>query len=521
MLIRPPLHYADQPLHAILQRSADAHPERTGILFDGQRYTLRELDCASSAFARVLVRLGVGPGDRVAIIAPNRPEWVIAQLGASQAGAAVVMPNPSWKSELTHALELTRPRMVIADAATAAAMTVPEPAELRICFDSDAPPGWLDFWNLVADSPGTRLPPVVRDWGPVEVALPFSSGTTGLPKAVRHTHRSLVAAITQWKAASTIQYEDRLQLFLPLFHIYGLITIACAYWAGAPLTLFPRFDLETMLRGIETERVTIGFGVAPVAVAMANHPDLEAYDLSSIRYFLWGASPMIPEVAAAVTARTGIRWVPAYGTTEVPVLHVNLVDDPGRCRLDSPGLPVSDTKVKIVDIKTRRQLPAGETGEILVRSPSVMSGYLPDEANADAFEDEWFRTGDVGLVDEDGWLQITDRLKEMLKVNGFQVAPVELEKVLFSHPAVADCAVFGLADERTGEAPYAAVVLARPDVTPEELLSWVSQRLATYKHIRSITVVDEIPRTPSGKVLRRLLRDRHLDSGRPNDGRAV
>jgi long-chain acyl-CoA synthetase len=507
---RPPLHYPDIPFHAILQRSADAEPERV-VLHDGPRqYTLRELDGITNATTGALIGLGVQPGDRVALAAPNRADWVTSQLAIAQAGAAAVLPNPSWRSELAHAFEITRPQAVIADAGTAAALDRQPGPALRICLDDDRPAGWLSLPELIAAQPGTRPRPVLDAWADVDVALPFSSGTTGLPKAVRHTHRSLLAAVTQWKSASTIGREDRLQLFLPLFHIYGLITIACGYWAAAPTTLFPRFDVDGVLGAIERERTTIGFGVAPVAVAFASHPRLEQYDLSSIRYFLWGASPMIPDVARTVTRRSGIRWAAAYGTTEGPVLHVNPVRDPDRCRLDSPGLPVSDLTVRVVDVEARTPVSPGEAGEILVRSPSTMAGYLPEAETAGAFEDGWFRTGDIGTSDEAGWLTLTDRLKEMMKVNGFPVSPAEVESVLFAHQAVADCAVYGVPDARTGEAPVAAVRLADGAAADEaELVAWVAGRLARYKHLAAVVFVTEIPRTQSGKVLRRELRRRH------------
>lgn len=518
MLRRPPLHYEDQPFHAILQRTADSYPERIGIRCEGRSVTYRELDAAANAFTHALIRLGFLPGQRAAVIAPNRPEWIMAQLGVTQAAGAVVMPNPRWKSELTHALRLTEPTVIIADAVTAGSLEPPACATWLICLDDERPSGWLSFWDLVASSSGNRPKPVVDHWADLDVALPFSSGTTGLPKAVRHTHRSLVAATTQWKAASTIEQEDRLQLFLPLFHIYGAITIACAYWAAAPLSLHARFDVEAMLRGIEAERTTVGFGVAPMAVAMANHPALDQYDLSSIRYFLWGASPMIPDIAQAVSERAGIRWVTAYGITEMPVLTVNPIHYPQQCRLDSPGLPVSDTEFTVVGIESRLPLAPGQTGELLARGPSIMAGYLPEESTADSFEDGWFRTGDVGTVEEGGWIRITDRLKEMLKVSGFQVAPVEIEDVLFGHPAIADCAVYGVPWE-TGEAPKAAVVLAAgSNATEQEIKDWVADRLATYKHLASVVFVDEVPRTASGKVLRRVLRDRDLAGA--SDGNA-
>jgi len=213
-------------------------------------------------------------------------------------------------------------------------------------------------------------------------------------------------------------------------------------------------------------------------------------------------------VAETVTARTGVRWLPAYGASEVPVITANPVNEPHRWRLDSAGLPPAGVELRIVDLETGDVLPAGEAGEIQVRSPSAMAGYLPEDATAEAFSDGWYRTGDVGWLEPEGWAHITDRAKEMMKVNGFQVAPAEIEAVLHGHPAVIDCAVFGVPDERAGEVPVAAVqVDAAQHVTTEELHALVARSLATYKHLRSIVVVDAIPRLPSGKVLRRTLRD--------------
>lgn len=510
MLRRPPLHYPDRPFHHFLQDAADHHPERVGLIFGGDRYTYRELDGIGNAFANVLPTLGFGPGERAALVVTNRPEWVLANHGISQAGGATVMPNPAWKEgELRHAFEMTSPSLVVADAALIPLVEAAGPPALRVCVDNPPPAGWLSFWNLVFSSPGRRPAPLDLDLGTAEAALPFSSGTTGMPKAVRHTHRSLVVGTIQWKSASEIGEEDRLQFFLPLFHIYGIAIVACAFAATAPVTIFPRFDLDTMLGDIEQEQITIAFGAAPIAVAMANHPNLEAYDLSSLRYFLWAATPISHDVAERVTKRTGLRWLHAYGSTEAVGLHCNPVRYPEAARLDTPGLPVSDLEVSVVDLETHDDVEPGAHGEIVVRGPQVMLGYLPEEANEEAFlPGGWLRTGDVGWMEPEGWIHITDRAKEMIKVSAFAVAPVEIEKVLFAHEAVADCAVYGIPDPARGEAPKAAVVL-KPgaSATAEELMTWVAERLATYKHLRFVEFVSEIPRTASGKILRRVLKD--------------
>ena len=302
--------------------------------------------------------------------------------------------------------------------------------------------------------------------------------------------------------------DDRFQVATPPSHILGLLNMLAATSAGATVRLHRRFDLDEVLYRIAHERMTLEMAVAPIALALANHPHLEDHDLSSLRYIMWGATPVSESVARVVTERTGVRWLPAYGASEVPVIAANPVDRPELWRLDSAGLPPPGVGIRIVDLDSGAVLAAGGVGEIQVRSPSVMAGYLPDEATADAFADGWYRTGDVGWLEPDGWVHLTDRSKEMIKVNGFQVAPAEVEAVLLGHPAVLDCAVFGLADERAGEVPVAAVQLEPGRAVGDgELEDLVAGSLATYKRLHHVVVVDEIPRLPSGKVLRRVLRD--------------
>jgi len=248
--------------------------------------------------------------------------------------------------------------------------------------------------------------------------------------------------------------------------------------------------------------------VAPIAIAMANLANLEDYDLSSLRYIMWGATPVSETVARVVSERSGVRWLPAYGASEVPVIACNPVREPDRWRLDSAGLPPAGVELRVADLVSGAVLGPGQTGEIQVRSPSAMIGYLPEEATRDAFADGWYRTGDVGWLEPEGWVHLTDRSKELIKVRGFQVAPAEIETVLLGHPAVLDCAVFGMPDERAGELPVAAVQVdpARP-VTADELQRLVADTLATYKQLRHVVFVDAVPRLPSGKALRRQLRD--------------
>jgi acyl-CoA synthetase (AMP-forming)/AMP-acid ligase II len=344
--------------------------------------------------------------------------------------------------------------------------------------------------------------------GDDESVLVFSSGTTGLPKAVRHTHTSMGLATEHWVAVLGLGQDDRFQVATPPSHILGLLNLLAAISAGATVRLHRRFDLDEVLARISSERMTLEMAVAPIALALANHPGLEDHDLSSLRYIMWGATPVTESVAERVTERTGVRFLPAYGASEVPVIACNPVDRPDQWRLDSAGLPPAGVELRVADLDTGEVLPSGEIGEIQVLAGSVMAGYLPDEASADAFAGGWYRTGDVGWLEPEGWVHLTDRAKEMIKVNGFQVAPAELEAVLLGHPAVLDCAVFGVPDERAGEVPAAAVALdAAVPVADGELEGLVAESLATYKRLAHLVVVDEIPRLPSGKVLRRTLRD--------------
>ena len=341
-----------------------------------------------------------------------------------------------------------------------------------------------------------------------EAVLVFSSGTTGLPKAVRHTHESIGLATAHWVSVLGLGPDDRFQVATPPSHILGLLNLLAAVSAGATVRLHRRFDLDEVLSRIASERMTLEMAVAPIALALANHPDLEAHDLSSLRYIMWGATPVTERVATVVTERTGVRWLPAYGASEVPVITANPVDRPEEWRLDSAGLPAPGVELRIADLDTGDVLPPGGVGEIQVRSRSVMVGYLPDDATADAFADGWYRTGDVGWLEPEGWVHLTDRSKEMIKVNGFQVAPAELEAVLLGHPAVLDCAVFGVVDQRAGEVPVAAVKLDPAiHVADGELQALVADELATYKRLHHVVIVDDVPRLPSGKVLRRTLRD--------------
>ena len=498
-------------LHYGLEDAAHRRGGAEALRAGDDVWTFAALDTWSNRMARRLAELGVGARSRVAVMTANRPEFVVAVHAVSKLGAASVLLNPAWKArEVGHALELTGPAHAVADGPSAALLEASGVDRPRIIDLDDR--GDVNSVSGRGGQPGPR--PAIGSGA--ESVLVFSSGTTGLPKAVRHTHASMAAAIGHWKDCLGLGSDDRFQVATPPSHILGLLNLVTAIAADTTVRLHRRFDLDEILSRIESERMTLEMAVAPIALAMANHPDLEKYDLSSLRYIMWGATPVTPSVAEVVTARAGVRWLPAYGASELPVLAANPVDEPDQWRLDSAGRPPRGVELRVVDLESGLLQPWGETGEIQARSASVMAGYLPDEANADAFVDGWYRTGDVGWMEERGWIHLTDRSKEMIKVNGFQVAPAELEAVLHGQPGVADCAVFGVPDARCGEVPVAAVQLhPGAGVTAGELKRLVGETLASYKRLHDVVVVETIPRLPSGKVLRRVLRDEWTEKGQP------
>jgi long-chain acyl-CoA synthetase len=473
-------------------------PERVALVFEDEVYTHGRLDELAGRYAAALAARGVRPGDRVALMGSNRPEWVAAVLAAWRAGAAVVLFSPSWKqAEAEHAIAITSPACGIGDHPVLAGLVS------TVGFDDE-------ITGDAAPAPPEHDPDA-------DAVLVFSSGTTGLPKAVRHTRGGFDAAIGHWRDCLELTSADRMQVTTPPSHILGILNIATCLELGIWMRLHPRFDLDRVLRCVQDDRITVEMAVAPIALAMASHPRLESYDLSSLRFIMWGATPVTTSVARAVTERTGVGWVPAYGASENPVITCN----PTRgARLDSVGKAPAGVRLRVVSLDDGSVLASGETGEIQLRSPSLMAGYLPEAETAQSMAGGWYRTGDVGYIEPDGWVHLTDRSREMIKVRGFQVAPAEVEGVLLGHPSVVDAAVFGVPDEASGESIVAAVVLAPGAETPPRALAgYVAERLASYKKPGEVLIVEAIPRLPSGKALRRVLKERFLkeDSGRTPD----
>jgi acyl-CoA synthetase (AMP-forming)/AMP-acid ligase II len=455
------------------------------LAFGERQYNLPDLDALADGLASTLAQGGVGSGQRVAVMSSNRPELVAAVRAIWRLGAAVVLLSPAWKRvEVDHALAVTTPTQAVGDHPVLAGLMP-----------------MLHYDDPMTSGHSTSVPPHPD----ADAVLVFSSGTTGMPKAVRHTHRSFGAAIRHWRDALQMTAADRMQIVTPVSHILGLLNVMTALDTGAWVRLHSRFDVDAMLHHIEADRITVEMAVAPIALALASHRRLESVDMSSLRYIMWCATPVTPGVAEEITRRTGVGWLTAYGTTELPVIACSVLGD---VRLDTVGRPVSGVSVRVVSLKTGEPVGIGDLGEIQARSESLMAGYLPREANVDAICDGWYRTGDVGSLDPEGFLAITDRSKEMIKVRGFQVAPAEIEAVLHGHPAVSDCAVFSIPDPVDGEAIVAAVA-TRTSVTSDELIDLVGVRLASYKRPAEVVFVPQIPRLPSGKVLRRVLKERY------------
>jgi acyl-CoA synthetase (AMP-forming)/AMP-acid ligase II len=404
-------------------------------------------------------------------------------------------------------------------------VTVPELAELALAAAREASveevyvfgeaEGATPFAALLAADGQPPPVPIV----PAEhvVALPYSSGTTGLPKGVMLTHRNLVAFILQYLGPRPTYESDVIVAFLPFFHIYGLMVLLnVALRSGATVVTMPRFDFEQYLSLSEKHQATVAYLAPPVALMLAKDPRLENYDLSSLRTAFCAAAPLDADLARACAARLGCELSQGYGMTEAsPGVSITPVGDASSPGSVGPLLPC--TEARIVDVGTGRDVGPVGRGELLVRGPQVMKGYLNDDAaTATTIEDGWLRTGDVVTADHRGWLTIVDRIKELIKVSAYQVAPAELEAILLTHPAVADACVIGVPDERTGEAPKAFVVVAG-EIDDEDILSYVAERVAPHKRIRHLERLDTIPKSPSGKILRRMLieRERERDISRP------
>jgi acyl-CoA synthetase (AMP-forming)/AMP-acid ligase II len=506
MIFRAPEEPLEIPAVALtpfLMENAEQRGDKPALIDAPSGRTLTYRGWAESVrkAAAGLARRGLRKGDVFAIYSPNLPEYAIAFHAVSLLGGIVTTINPAYTAaELSRQLADASARYLLTTPAFLDnAMQAARENKLREVFVIG------DSFEALLASDGDA-PDVAIDPGNDVVALPYSSGTTGLPKGVMLTHRNLVANVLQCASVFGVGEEATILAVLPFFHIYGMVVIMnMGLHEGATIVTMPRFDLKECLQTLEKYRITYAYIVPPIMLALAKSPIVDDFDLSALRTLFSGAAPLSEHIARAASARLGCTITQGYGMTETsPATHATR-----RGETKGIGQPMPNTEAKIVNVTTGSELGPDQEGEICVRGPQVMKGYLnnPDATAAMIDGDGWLHTGDVGSADESGCFFVVDRVKELIKYKGMQIAPAELEAVLLAHPAIADAAVVPLADEEAGQVPKAFVVL-KDESTAEDIMTYVADRVARYKRVRYVEVIDQIPRSPSGKILRRVLVER-------------
>jgi acyl-CoA synthetase (AMP-forming)/AMP-acid ligase II len=525
----------EEPLTVVLARQAKRVPDRTAIQFYGRAVTFAELDASVGRFAGFLRGRGLSPGDRVALFLENSPQFAIAYYGTLRAGGVAVCLNPMHKAvELLHELNDSGARALVT---SKEAYAVIEPIRAQTKLETvvvteyrdflpeeptlPPPPAFLESRALEQPAGTDALLDVLRNAPELKTQVPrslsdtallqYTSGTTGTAKAAEITHQNLVANCELQHCYHGSGDEDVVLGVLPWFHITGMeCQMNMMAYMGATLVAIGRFDLVTVLRAIETYRCTRTTFITTVNVAIVNFPKTKEFDLSSLRQCFSGGAPVPPAIARRWEEITGHKLIEGYGLSETTApTHINPRHRP---KYGTVGLPLPLTQVRIVDPNDPgAELGIGKSGEIAVRGPQVMKGYWRNpEATRHAFHDGWFLTGDIGRVDEEGYFTIEERKKDMLKVSGFSVFPAEVEAIMYRHPAVAEVGVVGVPDPYRGEDPLAFVVLkpdAKGSVSGEQIVDWCRANMAVYKAPRQIRFVDALPKTASGKVLKRVLRE--------------
>ncbi|CAL5444285.1 unnamed protein product [Camellia sinensis] len=493
----------------------------------GKVYTYSDVELTSRKVAAGFHNLGIQQRDTIMLLLPNCPEFVFAFLGASYLGAIITMANPFFTpAETIKQAKASNSKLIITQSSyTSKVLDYSSENNVKIiCIDSP-PDGCLHFSELI-QSNETQLPEVEIDSNEV-VALPYSSGTTGLPKGVMLTHKGLVTSVAQQVDGENpnlyIHSEDVMMCVLPLFHIYSLNSVLlCGLRVGAAILIMQKFEIGSFLKLIQRYKVTIGPFVPPIVLAIAKSEVVDDYDLSTIRTVMSGAAPLGKELEDAVRAKfPHAKLGQGYGMTEAgPVLAMCLAfaKEPFEIKSGACGTVVRNAEMKIVDPDAGFSLPRNQPGEICIRGDQIMKGYLNDPEATERTIDKqgWLHTGDIGYIDDDDELFIVDRLKELIKYKGFQVAPAELEALLLNHPTISDAAVVPMKDESAGEVPVAFVVRTNGfEVTEDEIKKYISEQVVFYKKINRVYFVDAIPKAPSGKILRKDLRAR-LAAGIPS-----
>jgi len=495
--------YAPLTVPQIIEATVRRLPDKPALMTpDGHAYTFGEFWAAARGMARALQDLGVAKGDSVGIYAPNSCEYAVALHGALMAGAIVTTLNPLYRErEVEHQLHDAGSKVVftLSQLTPVVEEAKPHLPKLEKVVELEG------AWDM-ARSPGGEPAPVAIDPLRDIAVLPYSSGTTGLPKGVMLSHQNLSANIRQTIALDMTTESSVVLDFLPFYHIYGMMVLLNSGLAvGATQIILPRFDPEAALGVIQEHGVTDLFCVPPAVLALIHQPRLDEFDLSRLRFLMSGAAPLPAEVGRQAAEKLHCVVMQGYGLTESsPITNVNPIAAP---REGTVGPPVADTLEKVVSLDTGEELPPGAIGELLVYGPQVMHGYWnnPEATRETLTPDGWLRTGDIASADPDGYVRIHDRKKEMIKYKGYQVAPAELESVLMEHPGVRDAAVIPKADMEAGEVPKAFIVPKQEGLDLDAVLAFVAEKVAPYKKIRDIEVVEAIPKNPSGKILRRQL----------------
>ncbi|XP_052186664.1 4-coumarate--CoA ligase 2-like [Diospyros lotus] len=488
----------------------------------GKTYTFAETHLISRRVAAGLSSLGVKKGDVVMLLLQNCAEFAFSFTAASMLGAVTTTANPFYTAaEVFKQFNACKAKLIITQSQYVeklrdAAENHPKLGEDFTVVTTDDPPENCLHFSVLSGANETDLPDVAIDPDDA-VALPFSSGTTGLPKGVVLTHNSLITSVAQQVDGENpnlhLKEDDVVLCVLPLFHIYSLNSVLlCSMRAGAAVLLMHKFEIGALLELIQRHRVTVAAVVPPLVLALAKNPMVAGFDLSSLRLVLSGAAPLGKELEQALRDRVPQAiFGQGYGMTEAgPVLSMCLgfAKQPFQTKSGSCGTVVRNAELKVVDPDTGCSLGHNQPGEICIRGHQIMKGYLNDaEATARTVDaDGWLHTGDIGYVDDDNEVFIVDRVKELIKFKGFQVPPAELEALLVSHPSIADAAVVPQKDEAAGEVPVAFVVRSEEGLTEEAVKEFIAKQVVFYKKLHKVYFVNAIPKSPSGKILRKDLR---------------
>jgi long-chain acyl-CoA synthetase len=522
------INYPRQSVYQVLNLSASLFTDRPATVFLGAKLTYGQIKAQADRLAAALSKLGIARGDRVGIMLPNCPQYIISFYAVVRLGAIVTNVNPLYTPREVEmvARDSGMRAMITLDALAGSILSIRGASEIEHVittglkdYSSDPPPapsqaaGTLCFSEMIADASAAELPHVVIDPEEDVAVLQYTGGTTGLPKAAMLTHFNLFAAAIQcamWGDYVSGRGEERFLIVIPYFHIYALITgVIYGVWMGAMQIIVPKYDVNNMLAIIKEHEPTYFPAVPTLFISLLNHPEAGGYGLDRIRRFNSGSAPLPLEVIEQFEHLSGAMLYEGYGMTETSALATTTATL-ARRKPGSIGLPVPDTDCRIVDLESgEREVPVGEEGELVLRGPQVMKGYWRnEEETSKALRDGWLYTGDVARMDEDGYFYIVQRKKDMIIVSGFNVYPNEVEDVIFTHPAVKEVAVIGVADAYRGEAVKAFIVLKEGgEASEKDLLEFCIARLARYKVPSSIEFAESLPKSSVGKVLRRELRD--------------